>query len=36
MVQKIMIKMIKPIVNASKIIDKYSIVILGLRGVITD
>ena len=31
-----MIKMIKPIVNASKIMEKYSTVILGLRGVITD
>lgn len=31
-----MIKMIKPIVNASKVMDKYSTVILGLRGVITD
>lgn len=31
-----MIKMIKPIVNASKIIDPYSVVILGLHGVITD
>lgn len=31
-----MIKMIKPIVNTSKIIDKYDTVILGLRGVITD
>ena len=31
-----MIKMIKPIVNASKIMDKYNTVILGLRGVITD
>ena len=31
-----MIKMIKPIVNMAKIIDKYSTVILGLRGVITD
>ncbi len=31
-----MIKMIKPIVNISKIIDKYNTVILGLRGVITD
>ncbi|MBQ8464948.1 MAG: TIGR01459 family HAD-type hydrolase [Alphaproteobacteria bacterium] len=31
-----MIKMIKPVVNASKIMDKYNTVILGLRGVITD
>ena len=31
-----MIKMIKPIVNASKIIDKYNTIFLGLRGVITD
>ena len=31
-----MIKMIKPIVNASKIMEKYNMVILGLRGVITD
>lgn len=31
-----MIKMIKPVVNISKIIDKYNTVILGLRGVITD
>lgn len=31
-----MIKMIKPIVNISKIIDKYNTVILGFRGVITD
>ena len=28
--------MIKPIVNISKIIDKYNAIILGLRGVITD
>lgn len=31
-----MIKMIKPIVNISKITDKYNTVILGLRGVITE
>lgn len=31
-----MIKMIKPIVNASKIMDKYNTVILGLRGIVTD
>jgi len=31
-----MIKMIKPIVNASKIMEKYNTVVLGLRGVITD
>ena len=31
-----MIKMIKPIVNAAKVMDKYNTVILGLRGVITD
>lgn len=31
-----MIKMIKPIVNVSKIMDKYNTVILGWRGVITD
>ncbi|MBR1604691.1 MAG: TIGR01459 family HAD-type hydrolase [Alphaproteobacteria bacterium] len=31
-----MIKMIKPIVNFSKIADKYNTVILGLRGVLTD
>lgn len=32
----VMIKMIKPIVNISKIIDKYDTVILGYRGVVTD
>lgn len=31
-----MIKMIKPIVNISKIADKYNTVIFGLRGVISD
>lgn len=31
-----MIKMIKPIVNVSKIIDKYNTVILGLRGIVTN
>lgn len=31
-----MIKMIKPIVNVSKVIDKYNTIILGFRGVITD
>ena len=31
-----MIKMIKPIVNLSKIADKYNTVIIGLRGVLTD
>lgn len=31
-----MIKMIKPIVNFSKIADKYNTLIIGLRGVLTD
>lgn len=34
--QTTMIKMIKPVVNVSKVIDKYNTIILGFRGVITD